>query len=145
MISENDIIKIVNKKLEGTTKFLIEVKVIKDNKIFVYIDGDNDVTIDDCVMLSKHIEHQLNRDIEDFSLEVSSAGLTSPLKLLRQYKKYIGKLIEVITKEGKKLQGTLNDYSEKELKIQINKNKQQKENIILPFSEIKEVKPVIIF
>ena len=65
--------------------------VSSDNKIMLYIDGDENVSISNCVDLSRHIEFSLDREEEDFALSVSSAGVDMPLKLIRQYKKYIGK------------------------------------------------------
>ena len=92
--------------------FLTDVIVLPGNVITVEIDGDNGVNIDDCVNLSKYLESKLNRDEEDFELTVTSAGLTSPFKTIRQYKNYIGKDVEIITKKGEKLRGTLKDAND---------------------------------
>jgi ribosome maturation factor RimP len=152
MISEKEIISIVNAKLEETSNFVVDVKVLTGNRIFVFIDGDEGVSIDDCIKLSKHIESSLNRDVEDFSLDVSSAGLTSPLKILRQYKRFLGKPIEIITSDGQKQKGVLVEYSEENIKIKAisdrkksAKVKQEENSIVIPFKVIKEVKPVITF
>ena len=69
--------------------FLIDLSVLDDNQIRVVIDGDNNVLVEDCMFISRAIEHNLDREEEDFSLEVTSAGATSPLQLKRQYKKKI--------------------------------------------------------
>ncbi len=152
MISEKEIISIVNAKLEETSNFVVDVKVLTGNRIFVFIDGDEGVSIDDCIKLSKHIESSLNRDVEDFSIDVSSAGLTSPLKILRQYKRFLGKPIEIITSDGQKQKGVLVEYSEENIKIKAisdrkksAKVKQEENSIVIPFKVIKEVKPVITF
>lgn len=71
------------------------------------IDGDNGVAIEDCVALSRHVEFSLDRETEDFALNVSSAGIDMPLKLVRQYKKYIDKNLEITLKTGEKIAGRL--------------------------------------
>ncbi len=154
MISESEIVKIVNDNLKGTSKFLVEVKILTGNRIIVFIDGDNGISIDDCILLSKHIESKLSREIEDYSLDVSSSGLTSPIRLLRQYNKFIGKQLEILTLDGEKQTGILVSYSEDNIEIRSHKiiNPKTKtsssivdNNVLIPFKIIKEVKPVISF
>lgn len=87
--------------LEGYTDlFLIDLTVGTDNKIMLTIDGDNGVTLQDCINMSRAVEHNLDREEEDFALEVASAGASSPLTLPRQYKKNIGRTLLVKTAEG---------------------------------------------
>jgi ribosome maturation factor RimP len=109
MILKEQIIALVNQKLEGTNLFLIDTKILPGNRIEVFIDGDNGLGINDCVDLSRHIEKNLNRDVEDFSLEVSSPGATIPLKLSRQYIKHIGRDIELKLTDGTFITGTLTE------------------------------------
>lgn len=87
--------------------FLVDLKVGADNSIKVILDGDNGVRLADCVAISRAVEHELDRDTIDFSLEVTSVGVSTPLQLPRQYKKNIGRKIEVTTTEAKTLVGTL--------------------------------------
>ena len=87
--------------------FLVDVTVSRDNRIVVEIDNDEAVDIDECVQLSQYIEQHLDRNKEDFELEVGSAGLTSPLKVLRQYAKFEGEEVEVLMRDGRKLAGIL--------------------------------------
>jgi ribosome maturation factor RimP len=82
---------------EDNSLFLIDFIVGTDNKIKVVIDGDHGVTVTDCIKISRAIEHNLDREEEDFALEVASAGASSPLVLPRQYKKNIGRKLEVQT------------------------------------------------
>ena len=89
--------------------FLISLSVGGDNAIKVIIDGDNGVLVDDCIYISRAIEHNLDRDEEDFSLEVLSAGASSPLTIARQYKKNIGRDLEVKTNDDQKYEGHLVD------------------------------------
>ena len=90
--------ELIDKGLEqNTSLFLIDFSIGKDNLIKVIIDGDNGVSIEDCVALSRAIEHNLDREEEDFSLEVSSCGISAPLTQERQYIKNIGREVEVKT------------------------------------------------
>jgi ribosome maturation factor RimP len=107
MILKEQIAGLINEKIDGTHLFLIDVKVLPGNKIEVFIDGDNGLGINDCVDLSRHIEKSLDREVEDFSLEVSSPGATRPLKLSRQYIKHVGKDFELKLNDGSIITGTL--------------------------------------
>ena len=78
-----------------------------DNRIVVEIDSYSSVSIDDCVRLNGIIESHFDRDVEDYELEVGSAGLTSPLRVKAQYDKNVGNPVEVLTNDGRKLKGTL--------------------------------------
>lgn len=111
MIDKNLIGEIVEKALEGTDDFLVDVHVTPDNVVTVEIDSMTGVDIDTCVRLTREIEQQVDRDVEDYELEVGSAGLTSPLKVHRQYEKNIGNELEVLTRDGRKLTGTLKSVS----------------------------------
>jgi ribosome maturation factor RimP len=87
--------------------FLIDFEILSDNTIRVVLDGDNGVLVEDCIFVSRAIEHNLDREEQDFSLEVTSAGATSPLVLPRQYKKHVGRNIEVRTIDGDEVVGEL--------------------------------------
>ena len=95
------------------TMFIVDVTVGLGNAISVVIDSDEGLSIDKCIEMSRHIEHQFDREVEDFSLEVSSPGLTQPFKVLRQYQKYLGKEIEIVTGKGDKWTGILQSADEK--------------------------------
>lgn len=107
MISKQHIETICNSHLAGTDKFVTELKIGADNQIRVAIDGDSGVTIDDCVALSRAIEGSLNREAEDFSLDVSSHGATAPLTLPRQYRKHVGRDLEVRLNDNSRIEGTI--------------------------------------
>jgi ribosome maturation factor RimP len=77
--------------------FLIDLKIDDANKILVTLDGDNGVQLQDCINISRAIEHNLDREVQDFGLEVASAGVSLPLKLVRQYKKNIGRTLKIKT------------------------------------------------
>jgi len=107
MIDKQLVHDTVVQALEGTDRFLTNVTITPDNVITVEIDSMTGVDIDTCAMLTRKIESVLDRDTEDFELEVGSAGLTSPFKVIRQYEKNIGNEVEVLTNDGRKLHGTL--------------------------------------
>jgi ribosome maturation factor RimP len=107
MIDKNVVRSIVDEWLEGKDYFLVDVEISSDNRIVVEIDHADGVWIEDCVELSKFIEEHLNRDEEDFELEVGSAGLGQPFKVPQQYVNFVGKEVEVLDADGKKVQGIL--------------------------------------
>ncbi len=92
--------------------FLIDFDVLSDNSIKIVIDGDNGVLVEDCMFISRAIEHNLDREEQDFSLEVLSAGATSPLVNKRQYKKNVGRFLKVITSDNKTIEGKLTQADE---------------------------------
>ncbi|MEC7782325.1 MAG: ribosome assembly cofactor RimP [Bacteroidota bacterium] len=87
--------------------FLIDLKIKGNNEIVVVIDGDQGVTVQDCINVSRKVEHNLDREEEDFSLEVMSAGAIEPLINTRQYKKNEGRDLEVVLQDGSKIAGNL--------------------------------------
>lgn len=107
MIDKDFIKDVADKFLQETPMFLVDVTVKPGNIIVVEIDSDDSIGIDDCIALSRDIESRLDREAEDFELEVGSAGVTSPFKIPRQYKKNEGNEVEVLTKAGQKLSGVL--------------------------------------
>ena len=150
MITEKNIRKLVEDAIKGSDMFLVEVKVKLDNKIYVFVDGDSGVKISDCAEISRFITAQLDRDVEDFDLNVSSSGLDHPFRMNRQYRKNIGKKISVMRQDGEKLAGTLLEVDDEGIVIQPEKGKKKKnepelENIHLLFNEIKETKCVVSF
>ena len=109
MIDRDELYNFIEKTLSDTDLFPVDVTVSKDNNIVVEIAGPQGVSIDACVDLTRAIEKEFDRDKEDYELEVGSAGLTSPLKVARQYALYKGNKVEVLTSGGEKLHGVLGD------------------------------------
>ena len=107
MIDRNQLREIVEKSIAGTEVYLVDLRIEADNRIVVEVDSQNGMDIDTCAAITKKIESSLDRDKEDYELEVGSSGLTSPFKVKQQYLKNLGKEIEVITKDGMKLKGIL--------------------------------------
>ncbi len=98
--------------IERQDLFLIDFSLSGDNAIKIVIDGDNGVLVEDCMFVSRAIEHNIDREEHDFSLEVLSSGAATPLALPRQYKKHIGRNLEVKTIDGKNLEGELTDVND---------------------------------
>ena len=128
MINAKKIQLLAEEFLEGTSAFLVDVKVASGNVIKIALENDDSTSITDCVELSRHIEGSFDREEEDFSLDVGSPGLDQPLKVLRQYLKIIGKQIAVNPIEGKKLEGELVSVEEEEgeLKSLVLKTREKK-------------------
>ena len=113
---------------------------------YIDIDGDNGVTIDDCIELSRTVESQLDRDVEDFALDVSSAGADQPLKLTRQFIKNIGRDLEAVTFDGEKVEGELVAADEASITLHIPAAKKRPaEDITLQRKDVKTARVVIKF
>ncbi len=152
MISKQKIADLIEEHLTGTDKFLVDFSVSTSNYIIVFIDGDNGVTITDCIALSRKIESNLDRETEDFELDVSSAGLDLGLRVKRQYTKNIGRSVDVKLNDDTKITGILKAVDENTITIELppeKKKKKTKEIVnltkIIDFKDIKETKVVITF
>ena len=154
-MEQNKVFTLLNEALEeDTSLFLISAKISPDSKILVIVDGDNGVTVKDCMRISRHIEHNLDRETEDFALEVATAGASEPLKIKRQYKKNIGRILKVRLNDGSKFEGTLTETSESEIVLNwkarepkpIGKGKVTvSKSANIAFEDIKEARVKIIF
>lgn len=107
MIDKKVVERLVDEWLADKDYFLVDIEISTDDKIVVEIDHADGVWIEDCVELSKYIEDRLSRDDEDYELEVGSAGLGQPFKVPRQYANFVGKEVEVLDADGKKVRGLL--------------------------------------
>ena len=119
MISKDKVREIVEEWLADKEYFLVDISVSADNCISVEIDHAEGVWIEDCVLLSKHVEANLDRDVEDYELEVGSAGIGQPFKVLQQYINHIGKEVEVLAKDGKKYRGVLARAEESDFSVTV--------------------------
>lgn len=140
--------------LQGTDMFLVDLTVSADNCIVVEVDSMTAMDIDSCVALSRKIENALNRDEEDFELEVGSAGLTSPFKVKQQFDKNVGNEVEVLTADGRKFSGTLVETTNEGFTVEVArkvKHEGAKRPVVelqpetLAFGDAKSVKYVINF
>jgi ribosome maturation factor RimP len=154
MITKDEIEKIVSEAIEGSDLFIVDINVNPGNAIEVLLDKDSGLTIDDCKKISRAIEGSYDREIEDFSLEVSSPGVGKPLKVKRQYIKNVGRTAVVLTTDGEKIEGILTSADEDKATFHFKKKeavpgKKTKQWVdyekTLPYSEIKETKITISF
>ena len=132
--------------------FIVEVRIKPTNNIKVFLDGDNGISIEKCVfynrILYKNIEDSGMFPDGDFSLEISSPGLDEPLKLLRQYRKNVGRKVEVLLKEGIKVEGKMAEVFDTHIIVEEIKGKNKKQEVIqhnFPFENIKSTKIQIVF
>lgn len=134
MISKELIKNTVLKELSDEY-FIVSISVTKNNKIDVLMDGDNGISIQKCIDISRSIEQSLDRDAEDFELSVSSPGLGKPLKVYRQFVKNIGQSVEVNTGEDKPVSGTIKSVDEKGFELEVKtlekvENKKKKVEVV---------------
>jgi ribosome maturation factor RimP len=142
-----------NALIERTDLFLLDMSIIDDNKVKIVIDGDRGVSVEDCMFISRAIEHNLDREEIDFALEVASAGATSPIVNKRQYSKNIGRNLEVKTASGKIeaiLKGVSGEGISLEWKVRepkpLGKGKVTvKKEAVIAYSDIVEAKVMIKF
>jgi ribosome maturation factor RimP len=157
MITKQTVEKLANERIEERNLdiYIVDITIGPSNQIMVELDGHKTgVSIEDCMAVSRNIEHNLDREIEDFSLEVSSAGLDKPFRVFKQYLKNIGKPVKVKTNDIGKTEGILKSANETEIvvttrekkKVEGRKKKEWvEEDIIIPMKDIKETKLIITF
>ena len=146
--------KLVDEALEeNDSLFLIELSFLPNNKIKVVVDGDQGISVKECVRISRNVEHNLDREEEDFALEVTSPDITQPLSVKRQYKKNINRILKVKTEEGE-VEGTLVEVNDQEISLKwktrepkpIGKGKVTVEkNATIAYENIREAKVKITF
>ena len=134
MIDKNVVKNLVDQWLEGKDYFLVDIEISPDDRIVVEIDHADGVWIEDCVELSRYIEDRLSRDEEDYELEVGSAGLGQPFKVVQQYVNFTGKEVEVLDSDGKKYRGVLKGTDGKNFTVTVSE-KVKKEGAKRPVME----------
>lgn len=146
MIDKFKVLDIVKDVLEGSDKYLVNMKITPDNRIFVDIDGDNGINIDDCIEVSRAIENGLNRDEEDFELNVSSAGADAPLKMPRQYRRHVGRELSVEPFDGEKVEGRLTEAGDTQFTIKTKGTKKEApQELTFAYDDVKTVRVIIQF
>jgi ribosome maturation factor RimP len=154
-MDKEKVINLLNDALEeNSALYLIELKFLPENKIYVEVDGDAGVSLKECIRINRAIEQDLDREEEDFSLEVTTPDIANPLKVKRQYKKNINRTLEVTLKDNKKVEGLLKNVNEDQIELEwkarepkpIGKGKVTVvKNETIQFSDILEAKVKIIF
>ena len=140
MITNEAIIELVEQYIQGTDIFLVEVAVKPGNVIRIHVDRPDGISIDECVRISRHLNEMLDRDVEDYALEVSSPGLGTPFKVKQQYDKNTGRKIDVLLSDGTRITGELNLVSDEGIVLKIKGNDKA-----IKFEEIKTSKEIISF
>ncbi len=132
--------------------FLVEVKIRPTNNVKVFLDGDSGISIEKCVAINRALYRQIEESgifpNGDFSLEVSSSGLDEPLKMFRQYKKNIGRKVEIVLKDGIRIEGKLTEANENFVLVEETRGKNKKLEIVpheIPMESIKSTKIQIVF
>jgi len=150
MILKEEISKIAKVKAKELEGYIVDVTVSSSNDIVVYFDRKEGVKIDQCVSISKYINENFDREIEDYALTVCSPGLSNPFKVKDQYINNQGKEVIVKKNDGKRISGILKKY-DKQLTLEVKKKKKGSKadyiinDIIIPFEQIKETKLKINF
>ncbi|MCM1092656.1 MAG: ribosome assembly cofactor RimP [Lachnospiraceae bacterium] len=154
MIDKQKLTDTINEAIKDTPLFLVDVTVTPDNNITVEVDSMESVDIDECVKLTRDIEAVFDRDVEDYQLEVGSAGLTSPFKVKEQYVKNIGNQVEVLTRDGRKFKGTLTAVGDDDFTVAVTKKVKEEgkkrpveveEPVVTKVADTKTVKYLIDF
>jgi ribosome maturation factor RimP len=151
MITEARITELVEERIADSDRFIVAVRVLAGNRIRVFVDGLSGVSVRDCVQISRHIEGNLDREQEDFELEVSTPGLTEPLTHPLQYVKSVGRSLKVETLEGETVKGEVLAADaeqvtiQPELKKKLKKNETQPGPVSIGLQQIKQAKTVISF
>ena len=126
MIERNTVKTVVEEWLSGNDYFLVDVTFTPDDRIVVEIDHADGVWIEDCAELSRFIQERLGEELGDYELEVGSAGIGQPFKVEQQYANHVGKDVEVLDAEGKKVQGVLKQVEGRDFVVTV-KEKQKLE------------------
>lgn len=154
MIDKELLNKTVEEAIANTDLFIVEIKVNPGNSIVVELDSETGIDIDTCANITRKIESVFDREVEDYELEVGSAGLTSPFKVKGQYLKNIGNEVEVLTADGRKFHGELTAVGDDDFTVEVEKKVKEPgakrpsiiaEPITLKMSETKSVKYLINF
>ncbi|MGQ8336099.1 ribosome assembly cofactor RimP [Sunxiuqinia sp. A32] len=153
MIDQKIITQLVEEKLTDD-QFIVSIDINTGNRISVLVDSFSGVTIDHCVAISRNIENNLDREVEDFELQVSSAGLGESFKIHQQFVKNTGKEVEVILNDGNKIEGILKSVDDNGFEIESSKREKveghKKKQLItrnhrIEFDQAKTVKNIIKF
>ena len=155
MITKEALGEIITNYLNANGLFLVDIEISKENDITITIERhEGSVKVEDCIAIDKIVSANFDRDVEDYSLTVTSAGLDQPFKVLDQYKKFVGSEVEIVMKKGGKLKGILSGYNEENIEVTTSKmvkkegaKKKVQEDTVTTYTydELKSCKPVIKF
>ena len=153
MIDKEIVKRLVKEKLDDKM-FLVEITVNERNVINIFVDSYDGLTIEQCVNISRHVEHSFDREEEDFELQVSSPGLSEKFKVKEQYIKYVGRAINVVTESDTELEGVILGATDEGIILETSSRElvdghKKKQLVVkqhhLKYNEIKSAKAVISF
>jgi ribosome maturation factor RimP len=148
MIEKTRVEELVKEFINETGIFLVAVKVSSANRITVLVDTMKGISIDECVSVHRHLENSLDRNVEDYEMQVSSPGLDLPFVVIEQYYKNEGKKVEVITADGEKYTGILKNVTgggfELETEIKVKGKSKETREISFNFDQVKATKVNLI-
>jgi len=155
MTFKEKVLHLINEALsERTSLFLIDLTITDAFKVMVALDGDSGVQLQDCIDVSRAIESNLDREEQDFSLEVASVGIGSPLKMVRQYKKNVGRMLIVKLQDNQTIEAKLTEANDDYITLswearepkKVGKGKETVKKVKeIPYTEIKEAIVTVIF
>lgn len=154
MITVEQVKALIEDKLVEKDCFVVELEIASGNQINIEVDGLNGFSIQDCVEFSRAVENNLDREVEDFELHVSSPGLDKPLRVIQQYQKNVGRDVKVVLKEGNVVKGELKKVDEGGIMVEYSykekiEGKKKKQTIVkeeeIQFDNIKETTLIISF
>jgi ribosome maturation factor RimP len=147
MIDKNKIEEIVKELMKDTGLFLVSVKAGNGNRIAVLADRKEGITIDECAAIHRHIENNLNREEEDYELQVSSPGLDMPFMVIEQYLKNEGKKVEVTDNDGIKYTGILKNVTaggfELEAEVKVKGKTRELKEVSFNFDQVKTTRVIL--
>lgn len=154
MIDKNEVRRLVEEAIAGTDAFVVDVTVSAANDIVVELDSATGIDLDFCADLNRSLNEKLDREDEDYSLEVGTASLTAPFKVKGQYEKKLGNEVEVLTRDGKKLKGVLTAVTDEDFTLEVTRKVKEPgakrpvmvaEPTVIPMAQAKQVCYVINF
>jgi ribosome maturation factor RimP len=153
MVTEARVRQSLERHLEGTTHFVVDVAVRPGPKVVVEVDNDKAITLEELARLNKAVRDDLGADADDCELQFSSPGMGRPFKVARQYQKHIGRLVELVLADGNTVQGQLVDLADEQLSLRIQHPSKVKgrlpklddEVTLFPLTGIKATKAIIKF
>jgi ribosome maturation factor RimP len=138
MITDRSVKELVEQHIAGSDIFLVEISVAPGNSIRVHVDRPEGITVEECSSISRFLNQKIDREVEDYSLEVSSPGLSAPLRVRQQYEKNIGQKVEVHLAGGGSQTGVLQSVGEESVTLKVKGNE-----VLIRFDEIKKAKAII--
>lgn len=154
MITENKIRSLIDSRIEGTDYYILDLQIKPGNEIIVELESTGPVSISDCVDISRAIEHNLDREDEDFSLRVTSPGIDKPLRDRRQFVKNVGRHLKVKLEDGRETEGELTSADQDGIRLLTQRKERLEgkkkrilieEELALAYPEIKQAKIKINF